>query len=67
MESNLCLNLCNPFLSQRGEKKKSIDVSRGFSQDLYLFNLDQKLAFVSGIIKYLMHLCTGHHMVCAQL
>lgn len=65
-ESNLCLNLCNPILV-KGRKAKNIDVSRGFSQDLDLFNLDQKLAFVSGITKYFMYLCSVHHMVHAWL
>lgn len=30
---------------------------------MYLFNLDQSLAFVSGAVKYFMYLCAGCHMV----
>lgn len=60
----LRLNLCNSILA-KGEK--NIDVSTGFSGDLHLFNLDQNLAFVSGIIKYFICLCTRHHMVRARI
>lgn len=38
-----------------------------FSGDLYLFNLDQNLAFVSGVMKHFIHLCSRHHMVRAPL
>lgn len=55
------------YLSQRRRKwEKTTDVSTVFSGDLYLFNLDANSAFVSGVIKHLIHLCSRHHMVHAH-